>query len=856
MKKLIIPILFAIALTLTAFSANASVIFRDDWNDLTAKTPTLAPPGVDWVIESGGFSANATAWEYPPSIFYRGESGTLMFSQYATTASSIHINFGSTARNTPVEVRLKLHQAENAEPTGFFFHFGLRDTISGKSILEQAVLTTAYYGATGGGWTGFNGYDVWGALSGGVAGTSLHNGWNYLKMIFNYTSGVQIWQAVDGVSTKAYTDPSLTYTLVAQWSNWNHISTLNEFYMDNGNSDSGARPSWKVDDVEIDANITPPTDTWMRMPDAPQTIYQSGVPHTDKNGVFRNTYDASASYLMRGLYATWTGTAYRQTWAFSDYAAAGFNCCMYPWNGVNTAGFDAAASAGVQMLPYYPSDATVTSLKNHPATLGWYVVDEPMNYWNNDMQGHWDAYALRKSQIKAIDPTHPVFINDCAWTMPPVADWWALWNTSGDVSMHDNYPITGPTSNTLSFVNGIPETVSLAVSLNNQSRPFWFIAQAFEGNEGGQNGAYRWRMPTPAQERCMVYTSIIHGATGIMYFVLDSYVSRNSSCIGIAPNPLQDYSGIGDLQADLIQKRASRDLWNGVKSLNSELIALRSSILSPTSTEPYEVYVDGSLPSISWNPIRTMLKTNPAGGLTLMLTNVDCVAQKPRVRFPNKNVAVAELYGSLGFTRSGDYIEMSCPAWDTRVLRIFNLQTIDNVKNQSLVTETACSGIVSAVFADCFYIESSDRTFGIRVNKAGSGLVAGSVVNVTGTPSTLDSQERCIVAGTVEQTATTTAVAPLAMSNKALGGGPFGLQSGVDGGVGLNNIGLLVRTSGRVTDKGTGWFKLDDGSGVSVKIYGSIPSGNPYVSVTGASFCERVGSLVLRVIQATSVQTL
>lgn len=741
-----------------------------------------------------------------------------------------------------------------------FFQFNLRDTISGKSTLERAVLTTAYYGTPDGGWSGFNGYDVWGSLTGGTAGTSLHNGWNYIKMIFNPASGVQIWQAIDSVSTKAYDDSTLTYAMVAQWTNWNHITSVNEFYMDNGNSDSGARPSWTVDDVEIDANINPPADSWVHMPDAPQTIYQNGVPHTDKNGVLRTTYDESASYLMRGLYATWTGTAYRQTWNYSDFANAGFNCCMYPWNGVNTPGFDAAAAAGIQMLPLAPTDEVVTTLKNHPATLGWYMIDEPMNFWNNDMQGHYDAYIARKSQVKAIDPAHPVFINDCAWTMPPVADWWVLWNTSGDVSCHDNYPISGPGANTLSFVNGIPETVSLAVSINNQSKPFWFIAQAFEGFSGTPTDpTWRWRLPTPAQERCMVYTSIIHGATGIIYFVLDSYVARNSGDIGIAPSPLADYSGTGDIQANTTQLRASRDLWYAVKNLNSQLAALRPSILSPTSKEPYEVYVDSSLPSVSWNPIRTILKTNPAGGLTLLLTNVDGVAQKARIRFPNKSFAVQELYGSGGFTRTGDYIELSTPAWDYRILRIFDLKTIEDIKNQANATDTACSGVVSAVFTDYFYIQSPDRTYGIRVNKANSGLAVGSIVNVTGSVTTLDSQERCIVPGAVEQTSNTGLTAPLYMSNKAIGGGPLGLQCGVEGGVGLNNIGLLVRTTGKIgaidTSATPMWFKIDDGSGVGVKVYGSVPSGASNVSVTGACSCEKDASgKIQRTIYATSVQ--
>jgi len=60
------------------------------------------------------------------------------------------------------------------------------------------------------------------------------------------------------------------------------------------------------------------------------------------------------------------------------------------------------------------------------------------------------------------------------------------------------------------------------------------------------------------------------------------------------------------------------------------------------------------------------------------------------------------------------------------------------------------------------------------------------------------------------------APAPLAVTNRALGGGPLNQYTpGVYGGTGLNNIGLLIRTWGRVTyvDTVNKWFYIDDGAG-------------------------------------------
>jgi hypothetical protein len=98
-------------------------------------------------------------------------------------------------------------------------------------------------------------------------------------------------------------------------------------------------------------------------------------------------------------------------------------------------------------------------------------------------------------------------------------------------------------------------------------------------------------------------------------------------------------------------------------------------------------------------------------------------------------------------------------------------------------------------------------------------------------------------------------VGPLLVMNKPLGGGdcnyepgtvwPLTLsgQKGVVDGSGLNNIGLLVRTCGRIIERDTSspatWLRIDDGSGVTVKC--TVPDDvaiDPswtYVAVTGIS---------------------
>ena len=87
--------------------------------------------------------------------------------------------------------------------------------------------------------------------------------------------------------------------------------------------------------------------------------------------------------------------------------------------------------------------------------------------------------------------------------------------------------------------------------------------------------------------------------------------------------------------------------------------------------------------------------------------------------------------------------------------------------------------------------------------------------------------------------------APLALPNKAVGGGRLNdYTPGVEQGVGLNNIGLLVRTWGRVEsqDPASHSFVIDDGSGVHIKCAPpatvGLPDENHYAVVTGISSCE------------------
>ena len=148
-------------------------------------------------------------------------------------------------------------------------------------------------------------------------------------------------------------------------------------------------------------------------------------------------------------------------------------------------------------------------------------------------------------------------------------------------------------------------------------------------------------------------------------------------------------------------------------------------------------------------------------------------------------------------------------------------------------------------FSNFFYIEDPARISGIRVAAPPSAVVniaRGSVVNVIGTLGTTAFGERQLVGPLVIISSSTAPLAPLGMNNRSIGGGDLGNahsgQIGVTGGSGVNNVGLLVSTWGRVVEVDSGYVLVDDGGGpvrVDTTTLASQPLKGSYINVIGIS---------------------
>lgn len=146
--------------------------------------------------------------------------------------------------------------------------------------------------------------------------------------------------------------------------------------------------------------------------------------------------------------------------------------------------------------------------------------------------------------------------------------------------------------------------------------------------------------------------------------------------------------------------------------------------------------------------------------------------------------------------------------------------------------------VVTAVFPDCFYVEEVDRSAGIRVRMYDAPVSEGQIVNFSGVMTTLGGERQIIDAKLVSGAASNTIIAPFALTNRDLGGAPVSeLTTGLADGRGACNLGLLVRTMGKVTSTSDTSFMIDDGSGVGVKVIlpsaVAVPNAGALVTVTG-----------------------
>lgn len=412
-------------------------------------------------------------------------------------------------------------------------------------------------------------------------------------------------------------------------------------------------------------------DGFRETPDAVQTVYRGGAPHTTRQGTPRIVYDADESFFPIGIYNGLMDAGDGRD-AFALYASAGFNSA-FPWRDQDFGAVLAAARAnGLQLVVRDPTDAELARFAGEPAVLGYDLDHEPTVHAQTET-ALWrlEAFLERRAAVRALDPRRPVFTVDSPGITPPYRNSWLAYADAGDLICFWKYPFFHAPVRTMIGPRGLPEVSTLATQTAREQKPVWYVAQAF------RSPINNWFMPSAAQARAMVYAGLVHGATGVVWFTHDSYASRNGRVIGAAPDPMADYGiarreGARDprppLRATARELAESRRMWLTIERLNAELAALGPAILSPTDARDYRIAVRGR--SASPAPIRTLLKDGPDGPI-LLVVNIDASPVDVRVSFDGPVASLEPVFGAarVPAVAEGGWTER-IEAWGVRVYRL------------------------------------------------------------------------------------------------------------------------------------------------------------------------------------------
>lgn len=214
-------------------------------------------------------------------------------------------------------------------------------------------------------------------------------------------------------------------------------------------------------------------------------------------------------------------------------------------------------------------------------------------------------------------------------------------------------------------------------------------------------------------------------------------------------------------------------------------------------------------------------------------------------------IVVSGNSGILLYSRYVNFSNGTCGAvlLDQQVQEV---ATVGAAKHLPLGTLVALRGkVVTGAFSGFFYMQEPDRSSGIKVVST-VPVNVGDIVDAVGVVSVSDG-ERQISAGILSAMGVAgEQPKPLGIRGDALGGGRLnGYTPGITGGIGANNIGLLVTTWGKVTTSGSDYFYIESKPGCSIKVKSGAllkPTAGKLVAITGISTCDVLSGSIGRAI--------
>ena len=199
------------------------------------------------------------------------------------------------------------------------------------------------------------------------------------------------------------------------------------------------------------------------------------------------------------------------------YTEGPFNCLM-PYVRPRKAGFDLCHEKGLKVMFFLNGgwgtkdkgkgwiENRIATFKDHPATLAWYMSDEPS-------LGMAQPLAVRRGWAHAADPDHPT------WVVLDHPRNVRYYLDSFDAYAMDKYPIPRQPIEAVieSMRNGNAATLGL--------KPVWYVPQAFGWGWLGRPRTHG-RGPNRDELANMTWQSIAGGANGIIYYSFGQVMKR------------------------------------------------------------------------------------------------------------------------------------------------------------------------------------------------------------------------------------------------------------------------------------------------------------------------------------------
>jgi len=332
------------------------------------------------------------------------------------------------------------------------------------------------------------------------------------------------------------------------------------------------------------------------------------------------------------------------------YRAAGFNLYVGLWRGPTEEQLQQLQQAGMQVI--CSQNAVGLRHRNNPTIVGWMHGDEPDNAQSLGAGKGYGPPILPEKivasyhRIRAADPNRPVLLN---------LGQGVAWDDYIGRGVRRNHPEDYP-----EYVKGCDiasfDIYPAAHSSVQVAGNLWYVARGVERLTQWAEGRSVWnciectriqnkelRKATPKQVRCEVWMSLIHGSTGLIYFVHEWQPKFDESALLSDPEMLA-----------------------AVSQINRQIGELAPVLNSPTLSDA--VTVASSNASV---PIATMAKRH---GGAVYLFAVAMRDGRTRARFSIQGLsgrAPAEVLGEDRTCASTDgVVEDDFASWDAHLYRI------------------------------------------------------------------------------------------------------------------------------------------------------------------------------------------